>query len=216
MAASFSPTTRNGSMALHSSRSVLFIILGLYGGMIPAIFGCVFVCALGDNTATYKSSAILAAGVTVFGVLLFHYLLGIRFRCCAGEPVISTAITDLWYGFGVALEPHNLMYCFLGVLVGNLVGVLPGDGPRGDDFYFAAADLRDAAGAGDPDAVRGLLWRPIWRRDLFDPVDPALSSASRRDLPRRFSAHKARQGRHPRSASRSSPPSSAPRSASPR
>src|ERR1700730_6758452 len=46
-----------------------------------------------------------------------------------GEPVISTAITDLWYGFGVALEPHNLMYCFLGVLVGNLVGVLPGMGP---------------------------------------------------------------------------------------
>ena len=42
--------------------------------------------------------------------------------------MISTAITDLWYGFGVALEPHNLMYCFLGVLVGNLVGVLPGMG----------------------------------------------------------------------------------------
>src|SRR5580698_10943160 len=46
-----------------------------------------------------------------------------------GQPVISTAITDLYYGFGVALEPHNLMYCFLGVLVGNLVGVLPGMGP---------------------------------------------------------------------------------------
>src|ERR1700737_200065 len=46
-----------------------------------------------------------------------------------GQPVISTAIADLWYGFGVALEPHNLMYCFLGVLVGNLVGVLPGMGP---------------------------------------------------------------------------------------
>ena len=43
--------------------------------------------------------------------------------------MISTAITDLWYGFGVALEPHNLMYCFLGVLVGNLVGVLPWMGP---------------------------------------------------------------------------------------
>jgi hypothetical protein len=43
--------------------------------------------------------------------------------------VISTAIADLWYGFGVALEPHNLMYCFFGVLVGNLVGVLPGMGP---------------------------------------------------------------------------------------
>src|SRR6201988_1919680 len=46
-----------------------------------------------------------------------------------GGPVISTALTDLWYGFGVALEPHNLMWCFVGVLVGNMVGVLPGMGP---------------------------------------------------------------------------------------
>src|ERR1700724_2326256 len=46
-----------------------------------------------------------------------------------GRPVISTALTDLWYGFGVALEPHNLMFCFIGVLVGNMVGVLPGMGP---------------------------------------------------------------------------------------
>jgi putative tricarboxylic transport membrane protein len=43
--------------------------------------------------------------------------------------MIETALQDLWFGFGVALEPHNLMYCFLGVLVGNLVGVLPGMGP---------------------------------------------------------------------------------------
>jgi Tripartite tricarboxylate transporter TctB family len=63
---------------------VLFIILGEYGGMIPAIFACVFVCALGDKTATYKSSAILAAGVTVFGVLLFHYLLSIPFPLLRG------------------------------------------------------------------------------------------------------------------------------------
>src|ERR1044071_396656 len=43
--------------------------------------------------------------------------------------VIETALTDLWYGFGVALQPHNLMWCFIGVLVGNMVGVLPGIGP---------------------------------------------------------------------------------------
>ena len=43
--------------------------------------------------------------------------------------MIGTALTDLWYGFGVALEPHNLMWCFIGVLVGNMVGVLPGMGP---------------------------------------------------------------------------------------
>ena len=33
------------------------------------------------------------------------------------------------YGFGVALQPVNLMYCFFGVLIGTLVGVLPGLGP---------------------------------------------------------------------------------------
>jgi putative tricarboxylic transport membrane protein len=46
-----------------------------------------------------------------------------------GAAVISTALTDLYYGFGVALEPHNLLWCFVGVLIGNMVGVLPGMGP---------------------------------------------------------------------------------------
>ena len=63
---------------------IMFIILGHYGGMIPAIFSCVFVSALGDKTASYKSSLILAAGVTVFGVLLFHYLLNIPFPLLRG------------------------------------------------------------------------------------------------------------------------------------
>jgi TctA family transporter len=33
------------------------------------------------------------------------------------------------YGFAVALAPANLWYCFVGVLLGTLVGVLPGLGP---------------------------------------------------------------------------------------
>jgi len=52
--------------------------------MIPAVFACVFVCALGDKTATYKSSFVLACGVTVFGVVLFHYLLNIPFQLLRG------------------------------------------------------------------------------------------------------------------------------------
>ncbi len=39
------------------------------------------------------------------------------------------ALVDLWYGFGIALEPHNLMWSAFGVLIGNLIGVLPGMGP---------------------------------------------------------------------------------------
>jgi uncharacterized membrane protein YhdT len=63
---------------------ILFIVLGLYGGMVPAVFACVFVCAIGDKTATYKSSAVLALGITLFGVLLFHYLLSIPFPLVRG------------------------------------------------------------------------------------------------------------------------------------
>jgi putative tricarboxylic transport membrane protein len=33
------------------------------------------------------------------------------------------------YGFEVALQPLNLIYCFFGVMIGTLVGVLPGLGP---------------------------------------------------------------------------------------
>jgi len=58
---------------------ILFIILGLYGGMVPAAFACVFVTALGDRTATLKGSLTLAAAVTAFAVLLFYYLLRIPF-----------------------------------------------------------------------------------------------------------------------------------------
>jgi putative tricarboxylic transport membrane protein len=43
--------------------------------------------------------------------------------------MIATALASLWSGFGVALELHNFIWCFVGVLIGNLVGVLPGMGP---------------------------------------------------------------------------------------
>ncbi len=40
---------------------------------------------------------------------------------------------DYWHsvvmGFQVALQPSNLLFCFVGVLIGTLVGVLPGLGP---------------------------------------------------------------------------------------
>jgi putative tricarboxylic transport membrane protein len=38
-------------------------------------------------------------------------------------------LANLSTGFATALQPLNLVYCFLGVLLGTLVGVLPGLGP---------------------------------------------------------------------------------------
>jgi len=58
---------------------IAFIILGEFFGLVPATFACVFIPALGDRTATLKGSAVLAAGVTVFGVALFSYVLKIPF-----------------------------------------------------------------------------------------------------------------------------------------
>jgi TctA family transporter len=42
--------------------------------------------------------------------------------------MISQSLLNLWYGFGVALHPQNLIWSFFGVLIGNLIGVLPGMG----------------------------------------------------------------------------------------
>src|SRR5512145_3266640 len=39
------------------------------------------------------------------------------------------SLTSLIHGFGVSLQPQNLLYCFLGVTMGTLIGVLPGIGP---------------------------------------------------------------------------------------
>jgi putative tricarboxylic transport membrane protein len=45
--------------------------------------------------------------------------------------VIMDLLDYLSIGFGVALQPINLFYCFAGVFIGTLIGVLPGIGPVG-------------------------------------------------------------------------------------
>ena len=42
---------------------------------------------------------------------------------------MTELIANLSLGFGVALSLQNLMYCFFGVVLGTLIGVLPGIGP---------------------------------------------------------------------------------------
>jgi putative tricarboxylic transport membrane protein len=49
------------------------------------------------------------------------------------DPIVTQtmleSVTSLAYGFNIALQPQNLFYCFIGVTMGTLVGVLPGIGP---------------------------------------------------------------------------------------
>jgi len=41
---------------------------------------------------------------------------------------MDQSLMDLWYGFSVALQRDNLLWSFFGVLIGNMIGVMPGMG----------------------------------------------------------------------------------------
>lgn len=58
--------------------ALLFIGLAEYVGLVAATFACVFVAALGDRSNSWKEAALLAAGITVFGTVLFAYVLKIE------------------------------------------------------------------------------------------------------------------------------------------
>ncbi len=62
----------------------LFILLADRAGLAPATFACVFVGALGTSSTKLLEAAILAAGVTVFGVILFRYGLQVQFPIIRG------------------------------------------------------------------------------------------------------------------------------------
>ena len=96
--------------------------------------------------------------------------------------MFETALHDLWYGFGVAFELHNIMWCFIGVFVGNMVGVLPGMGPLATISILLPLTFGPQAGRRHPDAGGGVLRRAVWRRHLLDPAQPAVPSAARGHL----------------------------------
>ena len=49
---------------------------------------------------------------------------------------------SLLYGFSIGLQPANILFCFVGVLLGTLVGVLPGIGPVGAISILLPATFR--------------------------------------------------------------------------
>ena len=63
---------------------IAFITLSEYAGLLPATFFCVFIAAAGDRSSTLKGSAALAAGITVFGLVLFSYVLRVQIPIIRG------------------------------------------------------------------------------------------------------------------------------------
>jgi len=58
---------------------IAFIVIGKYGGLVPATFVLIFGAALGDPKNSLKASFWLAVGVVVFAVAAFHYGLQLQF-----------------------------------------------------------------------------------------------------------------------------------------
>jgi hypothetical protein len=81
---------------------VLFIVLGSYFGMAPAIFGCVSFSALGDREGTWRNSVLLAILVTGFGVALFSDVLQVPLQAFPQVPFISLPIVEIVWTFGSA------------------------------------------------------------------------------------------------------------------
>ncbi|WP_458766255.1 tripartite tricarboxylate transporter TctB family protein [Cupriavidus basilensis] len=55
-----------------------FLLLGKYGGLIPATFAIVFISALGDRSNTVKQAAILALAMCVIATVVFWWALQLQ------------------------------------------------------------------------------------------------------------------------------------------
>ena len=57
-----------------------FIVLGRYGGMVPATFACVFLAALADRGNRLREALALAAAASLLGYLVFGLGLQLQFN----------------------------------------------------------------------------------------------------------------------------------------
>ena len=106
-----------------------------------------------------------------------------------GLGMIHTALNGLWFGLGIAFQPQNLMWCFFGVLAGNLVGVLPGMGPVATISILLPLTFAMKPVAAILMLAGVFLWVSVWGSNLFDFAQSALPPAPRGHLPRWLSAN---------------------------
>jgi hypothetical protein len=58
---------------------VAFIVLGTWGGLVPATFAIVFISALADRNNNWKDALLLSIGVEVVSIVVFWWLLQVQF-----------------------------------------------------------------------------------------------------------------------------------------
>lgn len=58
---------------------VVFIVLGTWGGLLPATFAIVFISAMGDRDNTWLSALVLASVISLSCVVIFWWALQVQF-----------------------------------------------------------------------------------------------------------------------------------------
>ncbi|HTH96563.1 MAG TPA: tripartite tricarboxylate transporter TctB family protein [Stellaceae bacterium] len=58
---------------------VAFVVLGRWGGLLPATFAVVFISAMGDRGNSWKSALILSLAMSALAVLIFWWALKLQF-----------------------------------------------------------------------------------------------------------------------------------------
>ena len=58
---------------------VAFMVIGLYGGLVPATFAIVFISALADRQNTLRQAILLSASMCVIAVVVFWWALQVPF-----------------------------------------------------------------------------------------------------------------------------------------
>lgn len=58
---------------------VAFVVLGKYGGLLPASFAIVFLSALGDRQNTIKNALVLGLAILVVCIVVFWWALQLQF-----------------------------------------------------------------------------------------------------------------------------------------
>ncbi|QRX81086.1 tripartite tricarboxylate transporter TctB family protein [Glaciimonas sp. PAMC28666] len=58
---------------------VAFVVLGKYGGLLPATFAIVFIAAMGDRKNSLKSAFLLSSAMVAVCVVIFWWALKLQF-----------------------------------------------------------------------------------------------------------------------------------------
>ena len=104
-------------------------------------------------------------------------------------------LNNLALGFSTAFSLTNLLYCFIGVTLGTLIGVLPGLGP-----VATLAMLLPITYSLDPTAalimLAGIYYGSQYGGSTTAILEPSRRVSLSRNLLRRLSNGKKRQSRH--------------------